>query len=430
MEFGKCVSPEELRTRLASNRTFSAVLVDASLPALDRDLIDTARQAGCAVVVVEEHPSRHQWTPLGASAVLVGTFEQTHLMELLRQHASPVPDAQVKDVDALSEEGVGGRDTPGRTSIVVAVCGSGGVGTSTVAMALAQGLAGPPSPQARSGRDAKVGAGRGAGGPRDNLVLDGGVLLADMARRGDLAVLHDARDVVPGLQELVAAHRSGRLVPRQVVALTFDIEQRGYHLLLGLRRSCDWASIRPRSFEAAFASLRGTYGAVICDIEADFEGQHEGGSIDVEERNVMSRSALAYADVVLAVGLPGVKGTHSLLRLLRELGAAGAPPVRIVPVCNRAPRAQRARAEMARALAQLGGLGEGVASPIFVPERMLDEMAGHAARLPSAFVEPLVAALRAVLDQAGRRFVEPSEPQPVRSGSLGHFHEDDEIALG
>jgi hypothetical protein len=261
-------------------------------------------------------------------------------------------------------------------------------------------------------------------------VLDGGVLLADMARRGDLAVLHDARDVVPGLQELVAAHRNGRLTPRQVAALTFDVEERGYHLLLGLRRACDWASIRPRSFEAAFASLRSTFGAVICDIEADFEGQQDGGSIDVEERNVMARSALAYADVVLAVGLPGVKGTHSLLRLLRELGAAGAAPVRVVPVCNRAPRPQRARAEMARALAQLGGLGEGIASPIFVPERTLDEVAGHTARLPSAFVDPLVAAVSAVLGQAGRRTVRPGEPRRVQAGSLGHFHEDDQTALG
>ncbi|MDP9419863.1 MAG: hypothetical protein M3P53_06925, partial [Actinomycetota bacterium] len=41
-EFVKCVSAEELRARLASGRPFSAALVDATLPAFDRDLVDLA----------------------------------------------------------------------------------------------------------------------------------------------------------------------------------------------------------------------------------------------------------------------------------------------------------------------------------------------------------------------------------------------------
>ena len=46
-EFVKCVSAEEVRARLAGGRQFSALLVDASLPSLDRDLIDTVQAAGC-----------------------------------------------------------------------------------------------------------------------------------------------------------------------------------------------------------------------------------------------------------------------------------------------------------------------------------------------------------------------------------------------
>ncbi|MGH9127556.1 MAG: hypothetical protein ACRDY2_00975 [Acidimicrobiales bacterium] len=446
VEFLKCVSAEELRARLASNRPFSAVLVDASLGSLDRDLIDAARQVGCAVIVVDDGHSRRDWPSLGASAVLGGTFDQRSLVSSLRQHAGAVPDAEAVVPGAMNGavEGSGPAEMEGqpRASIVVAVCGSGGVGTSTVAMALAQGLAGSLRSERRSatvaGRSASKGGDHLAASLAERLHLDRGVLLADMARRSDLAVLHDARDVVPGLQELVSAHRSGRLAPQQVAALTFDIEQRGYHLLLGLRRACDWASIRPRSFEAAFATLRKGYGVVICDIEADFEGESDGGSADVEDRNVMSRSAAAAADVVLAVGLPGVKGSHGLLRTLNDLATAGVPSTRVVPVCNRAPRAQRARAEIATALAQLGGMGTpaargvcgGPASPIFLPERTLDEMAGHAARLPGPVVDPLVVAVSAVLERSGRRATEPGEPQAVVPGSLGHFHEDDETAFG
>lgn len=428
VEFSKCVSAEELRARVSANRCFSAVLVDANLPSLDRDLIGAARQTGCAVIVVEDRPSRREWTALGADAILAAAFDQARLMDLLHKHARPVSDARSDALEAVIDSNC---EPSLRSAMVAAVVGCGGVGASTVAMAVAQGLGRPPGPGPRPGRSPTSSRQGKSRLTADALTLDGGVLLVDMARRGDLAVLHDVRDVVPGVQELVAAHRNGRLTPRQVAGLTFDIHQRGYHLLLGLRRACDWASIQPRAFAAALESLRATYGAVVCDLEADFEGEHDGGSLDVEERNVMSRVGLANADVVLAVGLPGVKGTHSLLRLLRELDAAGAPAERVVPVCNRAPRSQRARAEMSRALAELGG-DRGIASPVFLPERAIDEMAGHAALLPPSFVEKLVATLGVVLERVGRRTasLRESQPVPVKPGSLGHFYQDEDPALG
>ena len=46
IEFVKCVSHEEARVRLASGRSFSALLVDGGLPGVDRDLIDDARRGG------------------------------------------------------------------------------------------------------------------------------------------------------------------------------------------------------------------------------------------------------------------------------------------------------------------------------------------------------------------------------------------------
>ncbi|MGH9074872.1 MAG: hypothetical protein ACRDZQ_12265, partial [Acidimicrobiales bacterium] len=350
LEFVKCVSAEELRARLASGRPWSGVLVDANLPALDRDLIDAGRQAGCAVLVVEDRRSRRNWAALGAQAVLAGTFGPSDLLDVLRQHAALVPGGELSDpvepADLMSGDGEArGRGGQG-AAVVVAVCGSGGVGGSTVAMALSQGLAGT-----RGGAAAVLAAGGfGSAAPPGP---PGRVLLADLARRADLAVLHDARDVVPGVQELVEAHRNGRLPPEEVQSLAFDVAERGYHLLLGLRRASAWSSLRPRAFQAAFASLRAAYGVVVCDIEADLEGEREGGSADVEERNVMGRTVAAQADAVLAVGTPGVKGGHALIRLLGDLAGAGVPPERVVPVCNRAPRSRRARAELAGALGQL-----------------------------------------------------------------------------
>src|SRR3546814_2814274 len=69
-------------------------------------------------------------------------------------------------------------------------------------------------------------------------------------------MLHAARDVVPGVAELVEAHRSGSPGPHEVRDLTWEVGARGYRLLLGLRRHRDWTAIRPRAFDAALDGLR------------------------------------------------------------------------------------------------------------------------------------------------------------------------------
>ena len=52
--------------------------------------------------------------------------------------------------------------------------------------------------------------------------------------------------------------------------------------------------------------------AVVADVTGDVEGEAEGGSADVEERNHLARSAVLNSSVVVAVGAPGMKGVHSL----------------------------------------------------------------------------------------------------------------------
>lgn len=413
VDFVKCLSAEELRARLASTRPYSAVLVDGGLPALDRDMIDAGTRAGCPVIVVEERRSRRDWVGLGARAVILGPLDRDALLEVLRQHATTLSRLEAGDEAEVASlaSGTGlaeGTSTPGGRGLLVAVGGAGGTGGSTLAMAVAQGLAGSP----------------GLAGGRS-------VVLADLALRADQAVLHDARDVVPGVQELVEAHRNGSLESSQVVAMTYEVAERGYHLLLGLRRASAWASIRPRAFEAALTSLGRTYDVVVGDIETDLEGADEGGSVDVEERNAMARTTAVQADVVLAVGLPGVKGVHSLVRVVRELAGAGVAPERIVAVFNRSPKARRAQAGLAGALGQLVAQeGTGLAAPVFVPERRLDDLAGPLARLPGALADPLVAAVVAVVARSGTQPGAPGQGRRVAPGRLGHWQDDEEPAVG
>ena len=389
-EFVMCVSAEELRARLSSGRPFSAVLVDGGLAALDRDLVDTARAAGCAVVAIDDG-RRRDWEALGVSDVLPEFFDPRSLLDTLRGQAAMITRSDDVPGGAVDDA------APAAAGHVVLVCGPGGTGASTAAIALAQGVA-------------------EAGGP------PGGVVLVDLALHAEQAMLHDTRDIVPGVQELVEAHRAGRQPAEAIRDLCFSVEQRGYHLLLGLRRARAWSVVRPRAFSAAFDSLQSTFGVVVCDADPELEGEDEGGSIEVEERHLMARTAASRSDVVFAVGLPGMKGLYSLVRVLDELRSFGVAPSRIVPVVNRAPKSPAARAELTTTLATLAAPGgDALPGPVFLPDRRIDDTLRDGTRLPNALTEPLAGAFFALVGPERSSVQRGRRGRPVRPGSLGSW---------
>ena len=402
MDFVKTVSVGEVRARLESGRPFSALLVDGGLPGVDRDLLELARERGCAPIVVVDGSAR-DWSAIGAVDTLPTDLSRTELEAMLVEHATPIGRAddlpgQVEPHDV---------DHGAFRARLVAVTGPGGTGRSLVAMAVAQGMAADPA-------------------HADTAVL------ADLALHADQALLHDARDVIPGLLELVEAHRSGAPAPEDVRSLTFDIVERRYRLLLGLRRHRDWTALRPRALRTALDGLRASFTLVVADVDDDLEGEATTGSADVEDRNLLARTAIGLAEVVVVVGAPGAKGAHSLLRVVRDCIASGVEPDRVVPVVNRAPRNRTARAEIARTIGELllaSNPGQPVVGPIFLPERkQLDDVLRDGATLPDAVVAPVTQAVRARLDAVSER--RPSrtvdDPVLVAAGSLGSW--DEEVA--
>jgi hypothetical protein len=367
------------------------LLVDSTSPGVDRDFVDAARTAGCAVLVVDDPRRGRDWVALGAVATLAPHFDRKELVEALETYVSQISRA---DRPASLDEVV--VEQAWRAPLI-AVTGPGGTGASTTAVALTQGLA------------ADVRAG-------------GAVVLADFRRRAELAMLHDARDMVPGVQELVDACRSGRPASQDVRALTYTVGERGYHLLLGLRRPHEWPSVRPRAFAAGLDALRTSFRCVVADVGPDVEGEDDAGSIDVEERNTMARVALGAADVVFVVGTGGMKGTHSMAAVITGLAQFGVSPSRIVSVVNRAPRHTSRRTETRRCLEHL--VPERVAAslppPVFLPERRVDDAFRDAVRLPEPLVAPLVSACRLVLDGPTAATEDP-HPRPVRPGVVGHW---------
>jgi MinD-like ATPase involved in chromosome partitioning or flagellar assembly len=386
VEFVKCVSLDEVRARLGSGRAFSALMVEGTMPGFDRDLTDSAHRAGCAVVAIGAGPGGDRARHLGADVVLPEPATRNRVLAALHEHARPVTDT-TDEVDLGAPPPA--SDAP--TGRLVGVIGGGGVGRSTLAMATAQGLA---------------------------RTYDGSVLLADLARRADLALLHDAHDVVPGVQELAEACRTAHLDHVAARDHTYWCADRAHHLLLGLRRPRDWTALRPRSLAAAIDSLRRAFDVTVTDLDADLEGEDECGSVDVEERNALARAATVRADLLVVVGLPTVAGLHRMTRIVDELVGFGVDPARVLSIVNHAPRNPLTRSEIARALAAsstaLRGAPLPLASPMFVPfRRNIEDAHRDATPYPASFVEPLGRAVAAVLDRVERPA--PGEPVRVRS---------------
>ncbi|NLA34531.1 MAG: hypothetical protein GX868_02460 [Actinobacteria bacterium] len=369
IDFVKCVSSAEVLVRLDDVRGASAVIVEAGAAGVDRDLIDTARGRGIPTVVIGTADDETDWCALGAAAVLPRSFDDDALMDLLHAVAQPISTAPV--VDATDRATT--PDAAPNAAPLVAVLGVNGSGTSTVAIALAQGLAG--------GDD------------------DRSVVLADLVRRGDQAMYHDARDIVPGFQELVEAHRGATPDAERIGELLFGVDRRGYALLLGLRRLRDWTALRPRAIEAALDSLRAQFDVVVADLDHEVDGEAETGSADLEDRNAATRIALREAAAVVVTADASLRGLHQLLHIQRDLLDFGVDPARIVTVINRAPRSPRQRAEISAGLAALS-LAPTALSPVFVAERRnLDLVHSTGDPIPASLVRPLLGALRAVLDQ-------------------------------
>jgi cellulose biosynthesis protein BcsQ len=339
------------------------------------------------------------WATLGAAGTLAPSFGSDELRTALAHLARPITrlDAPLHlGPSAAAENGWRGR--------LVAVCGSSGSGTSTTAMALAQGLAADPR-------------------------LRQSVLLTDLQRRSELAMLHDAREVSVGILELSDSFRLGDPPLEAIRPFVLDVTSRGYHLLPGLHRERDWNAIRPRAFDAALDALTRAYRCVVADIDDDLEGDELSGSLDVGDRNHLARAAATRADLVIAVGRASLVGMHRLVRTVDELVTHGVDPARILPTITGVSRSPRARSELTRALADLTAHGRTsgrLASPLLLPDAPRVESSLRDARpLPESLSRPLAIAVTALLNHSSPSVGRASAPMAITPGSLGHWDEQE-----
>src|SRR3546814_14326285 len=130
------MSVEELRARLRSGRSFSALIVDEGVVGLDRDLVEQALETGCAVIVVVGDRTRRSWHDLGVSAALAAGFDRTELLQVLGQVARPIARTVAPpSLDAAAPVPIGSPATMGTVSW------AGGTAQSTIPLSLSHGPA-------------------------------------------------------------------------------------------------------------------------------------------------------------------------------------------------------------------------------------------------------------------------------------------------
>lgn len=404
-EFLNCLTLDELRVATLT-RNVGAVLLDARLTGLDPRVVQEINSCTGAVLIgvntVEPPPD---WEEMGVRRELPGTFppellrdavEAGMLGERTAGPGSAVTAPRCSDTGS-SDPGCSdpGRSDPGRsdpvptrrnhrllgqgargpTGRLVAVSGSGGVGASTVAMAVAQGLA--------------------AGGSED-------VVLVDAARRADQAMLHDVGDVMPGLPELVEARRDGAgpLDPQRIRDLAFRIPERGYSLLLGCRSAQSWARTLGAGLADAVDSIRHAFGTVVMDHDPEVEvGGVESAAV-LADRHSAALYAVSEAQVMVVVTDAGPKGLHDAVRRIDELCEAGVPLERMLVCANRSeqrsagPRLRASLGHLSRARCREGGPPAVVVLPRL---RRVGLSLHDGLPLPRRFVSPIASAVAELL---------------------------------
>ncbi len=261
-----------------------------------------------------------------------------------------------------------GRDLP-VFGHIIAVVGSGGVGTSTIAMALAQGLS----------------------------QIGGSSLLIDARLRGEQAFLNDARSNALGISELIRVSRISRLEKRELDPYLEWVRARGYFLLKSSRTKRDWLGWDQESISSTLETLTSHFEHLVVDVGCDFEGSSDVGSADIELRNLFGRLSLALSSLVVLVGTDDAKGLFSLASINREISLSGLTTSPRLFVMNRCESSRLKRAMDQQELTRLLSASANPKAPrnereqgkvIYIPLRHVESIIADVLPLPRWMVEP------------------------------------------
>ena len=309
----RCADPGEL-LGIALRDLPRAVVVDASMPWVDRDLVATLRRAGVEVFAIGRSPR-----PLDRMGVrcLDNDVTAEALAGMLHQLAAPNPVA--KPADSAREAARAGR--------VIGVWGPvGSPGRTTVSVHLAI---------------------EAAAAGVSTLLIDGDVWGACIAQLLEL-------DEIPSIAQAARLAADGWPAPFGDCVQTGP---RGIHVLAGLARAELWPEIREEAWRSVVAEARRHFELVVIDVGAPIEEDEELAFDRVPyRRNLVTTTTLDHADEIVLVagadpvGLRRAVVAHRTLTERRR-GAGGGVGVML----NRVPRPGRRLQDCSRAVSEWMG---------------------------------------------------------------------------
>jgi MinD-like ATPase involved in chromosome partitioning or flagellar assembly len=299
----RCVEPGELLgTALRDGPR--AVLVDAGLAWVDRDLVTSLRRSGVEVLAIGASGRRVAELGVVVLDAAVGANEVARALEQLGPTAAEPSDPRRTEVGRL----------------VVVWGGGGAPGRTTVAVHLA-------IESARSGIR--------------TLLVDGDAWAASVAQLLELAES-------PSVAQAARLAADGSPAP---LAECVQAGPDGLDVLVGLPRTELWPEVRPEAWRGVLAAATQAYEAVFVDVASPIEEDEE---LVVDRipfrRNVMTTATLDRADHVLLVAVADPVGLRRGVIAHRLLTERGAPAPEVSVVLNRTPRSARHAQDCSRAV--------------------------------------------------------------------------------
>lgn len=372
-----CATPAEVAV-LARHGRLRAAIIDALIARLDPELLAVVRRA-CPVLVVDGRPHADRWEALGAV--------------VLRQTPPTADDAlaSVEQAEATwrtAPRAAVQRLKPDRRGSLVAVLAASGGSATPTAVAVAGSLAEVATPGWT-------------------------VVLADLSLRAPHRALHGIGGDHPGLPDLLEASRFGPPPPASIHRSIHGAD-RPYLLVPGLQHHHDWVLAGDAATASALDGLRATVDLTVAQIDPDLEGEDDTGSFDIEDRNVLARTAVRSADLVLVAAGSDRYGRLGAIATLTSLARHGVPRERtVVLLATGRVDARRLRGRLPAGRRRGGHLIDS-AQVLTVRGDRADRALGAALRSRIAGVGPRDAPTSPA----------DAHPRPVEPGELGHWRQD------